>query len=90
MRAIQFEVTEGTLTISAQQEGRGQARAVLAVETEGSQKFKVDFNPDFIVDFLKSLPQGPVVFKFRDASGAGLFQLDNSDDLYVVMPITTS
>ena len=90
MRAIRIEVSEGTLSISARVEGRGQAQTQLKVETEGKSEFKVDFNPEFVADFLKALPSEPVVFRFKEAGGAGVFLHQESEDLYVVMPITTS
>jgi len=90
MRAIQVDVSEGMLAISARVEGRGRAQTELPVETEGQSQFKVDFNPEFVADYLKVLPSGPVIFRYKEAGGAGVFQLRNSEDIYVVMPITTS
>lgn len=90
MRAIQIRIEPGNILVSAQVEGRGAAKTTIAAESEGSNETVVDFNPDYVVDFLKPLPSQTVAFEFRDGNGAGVFRVEDSDDLYVVMPITTS
>ncbi|MFG0320240.1 MAG: DNA polymerase III subunit beta [Planctomycetota bacterium JB042] len=90
MRAIQISIHDGKIEVTAQVEGRGAAKTSIEAEIEGDDDVTVDFNPDYVADFLKPLPNQTVAFEFRDGNGAGVFRVEDSDDLYVVMPITTS
>lgn len=90
MRAIHMKIAGGQIEISTQVEGRGAANTQVEVQAEGETEFAVDFNPDFIIDYLKPLPSTEVSFEFREVNGAGVFRLQESEDLYVLMPITTS
>lgn len=90
MRAAQIKISDGTVQVSASFEGRGQARTSIDAETTGGTSFKADFNPDFLIEYLKALPSEPVAFEYADDVSSGLLRIDGSDDRYVVMPITTS
>lgn len=90
MRAVKVVVSAQRITISSQVEGRGEARTEIEADTGGQADLVADYNPDFIVDFLKALPSQPVSFEFTDGNAAAVYRLEDSDDRYVIMPITTS
>ena len=90
MRQVKIEVEDRAINISSQVEGRGEAKTQVEADTSGTLGLEVDYNPDYVIEFLKALPAEEVAFEFRDANGASIFRLDGSDDRYVVMPITTS
>ena len=90
IRAVELNFDEGTLELSGKAEGRGSGRTSVPVEVEGETPFKAAYNPDFLADYLKVLPPGPVAFDYREPAVAAVLHPLESDDLYVVMPITTS
>jgi DNA polymerase III subunit beta len=91
MRSIRLELKQTSLTLSARVEGRGQAKTTsVEAEVEGESSLTVDYNPDFLVDFLKPLKSETVVLEFRDATSAAVLKTGSADEVYVVMPITTS
>lgn len=90
IRAVELTFDDGRLDLSAKSEGRGSSRTHVPAEIEGETPFKASYNPDFLVDFLKVLPSGPVAFDYREPSVAAVLRPLESDDLYVVMPITTT
>jgi len=90
MRAVQLRIESGEILVSSQVEGRGQAKTSLEAATNSDVSFKADFNPDFIVEYLKSLPSEPVAFEYAEDGSSGLIRIDGSDDRYVIMPITAS
>lgn len=90
MRAIQLRIEDGEIHVTSQVEGRGKAKTSIAAALNTSVPFKADFNPDFIVEYLKALPSEPVAFEYAEDGSSGLIRLDGSEDRYVIMPITAS
>ncbi len=90
MRSVRIEIKDDALEVRAEVEGRGAARTRVKTGIEGSKELSVDFNPEYVADFLKPLHAETVRFEYREGNGAGVFRLDDCDDLYVVMPITAS
>ena len=91
MRSIRLQLDKTTLNLSARVEGRGQAKtANVEAEVEGESSLMVDYNPDFLIDFLKPLKSETVVLEFRDANSAAVLKTGAADEVYVVMPITTN
>lgn len=90
MRTVQIRVAEGSLSIAAQTEGRGKANAEIEARLDSGKPFSIEFNPDFLLDFLKSLPPQDVSFEFIGENRPGILRPEIGDDTYVVMPITAS
>ncbi|MCC7172630.1 MAG: DNA polymerase III subunit beta [Planctomycetes bacterium] len=91
MRSIRLQLDKTTLNLSARVEGRGQAKTSnVEAEVEGESSLMVDYNPDFLIDFLKPLKSETVVLEFRDANSAAVLKTGAADEVYVVMPITTN
>ncbi len=86
-RSIELSFGKGTLQVSSRQEGLGEARSEMPVAYEG-EDVGIRFNPEFLGEYLKTLPAGSVSFRFKDRESAGYFQSSGAD-MYVVMPITS-
>ncbi|MHC4844801.1 MAG: DNA polymerase III subunit beta [Planctomycetota bacterium] len=86
-RSVELSFTSGRLCISSHQEGVGESRSEMDVQYDGDE-VDIRFNPEFLGEYLKTLPEGDVTFRFKDRSSAGLFRA-SEDSLYVVMPITS-
>ena len=86
-RAVELRFDKGTLRVSSRQEGVGEARSELGVNYDG-EAVGIRFNPEFLGEYLRTLPESSVTFRFKDRSSAGTFSAKD-DALYVVMPITS-
>jgi DNA polymerase-3 subunit beta len=64
----------------------------MSVNYEGEDS-AVSFNPRFLLDPLKSIPQDKITLDFRDDMSPGVFKVTTEKDevifLCVVMPIRT-
>lgn len=99
---LHFNLNVNKITISTDVEGVGNMSVDVPVSVIGPMlsEVHVTFNPDFLLDWLKSVPKGHGTIFFRfEAPGpkdekqivkATCWQdLDEQETLYVVMPITS-
>ena len=86
-RSVELSFSSGRLCVSSHQEGVGESRSEMEVKYDGDE-VDIRFNPEFLGEYLKTLPEGDLTFRFKDRSSAGLFR-SSEDSLYVVMPITS-
>jgi len=86
-RSVELAFEKGMLRVSSRQEGVGESRSELGVEYDGDA-VGIRFNPEFLGEYLKTLPEDAITFRFKDRTSAGLFS-SSDDALYVVMPITS-
>jgi DNA polymerase-3 subunit beta len=86
-RSVELNFSGGRLSVSSRQEGVGESRSEMPVEYDGDE-VGIRFNPEFLGDYLKGLPEASVDFRFKDRASAGVFT-GNDDSVYVVMPITS-
>jgi len=86
-RAVELRFDKGTLAVLSRQEGVGEARSEMGIAYQGDA-VGIRFNPEFLGEYLKTLPEGALKFRFKDRASAGLFS-SSDDALYVVMPITS-
>jgi len=84
---IELKFQAGKLTVSSRQEGVGESRSEMEIEYSGPG-VDIRFNPNFLGEYLKNLPDESVSFRFKDRLSAGVFQASEGS-LYVVMPITS-
>lgn len=84
-RAVKLTVAPGKLTLFARAQDVGEASVDLACEYSG-EPFDIVFNPDYILDYLRTVQEPNVTMLFKDRTGAGLFQA-SPDHLYVLMPL---
>lgn len=86
-RSVELAFDNGSLKVSSRQEGVGEAKSEMDIEYSGDQ-VGIRFNPEFIGEYLRALPETSVRFRFKDRASAGLFT-SKDESLYVVMPITS-
>jgi DNA polymerase-3 subunit beta len=86
-RSVELNFGSGKLQVSSRQEGVGEARSEMEVEYDGDS-VGIRFNPEFLGDYLKVLPEEAVDFRFKDRASAGFFTSE-TNSVYVVMPITS-
>lgn len=85
--AVELSLSSGSLRVASHHEGLGESRSDLAIEYDGDE-VDIRFNPVFLGEYLKTMPEAQVTFRFKDRTSAGMFSsLENS--LYIVMPITS-
>ncbi|MCC5790551.1 MAG: DNA polymerase III subunit beta [Opitutales bacterium] len=82
---VKMEISPNHLEISARSAEFGEAHESIAIQYDGP-KIAAAFNPVFLMDPLKALPQDDVFFEIKDDLSPGVFKtLD--DFLCVVMPL---
>ena len=86
-RAVRLKVRPGQLELHGQSAGRGAATANLEVDYKGEDA-NIAFNPDYVLDGLKTTDTERVRLEFNSRTSPGKFILDE-DHVYIVMPITT-
>jgi DNA polymerase-3 subunit beta len=84
---VELGFSENMLTVASRQEGVGESRSEMEIAFEG-EAVDIRFNPSFLAEYLKTLPDESVTFRFRDRTSAGLFEAPGNS-VYVVMPITS-
>ncbi|GJM21907.1 MAG: DNA polymerase III subunit beta [Planctomycetota bacterium] len=85
--AVALSLSAGSLRVASRQEGLGESRSDLVVDYSGDD-VEIRFNPLFLGEYLKTMPETQVTFRFKDRASAGLFSSQESS-VYVVMPITS-
>jgi DNA polymerase-3 subunit beta len=84
-RSVKLTLAPGRLTLFARAQDVGEASVELPAEYSG-ESFDVVFNPDYILDYLRSVEEPKVTLLLKDRGSAGLFQASD-DHLYVLMPL---
>ena len=90
-RSVTLGFHEGTLTVSSRQEGLGESTSDIDIDYDGAE-VQVRFNPDFLAEYLRTVEEETLTFRFKDGASAGLFETpheDGNESVYVVMPITS-
>jgi DNA polymerase-3 subunit beta len=85
--SVELSFGKDSLKVLSRHEGVGESRSDMEVEYQGDD-VDIRFNPGFLGEYLKTMPESRVTFRFKDRASAGLFQTSD-DSLYVVMPITS-
>ncbi len=86
-RSVELSFDAGKLKISSRQDGLGESESEMPVEYQG-EAVDIRFNPEFIGEYLKSLSDSAVTFRFKDRASAGYFATSERA-VYVIMPITS-
>jgi DNA polymerase-3 subunit beta len=85
--AVALGFGENLLTVESRHDGVGDSRSEIEIAYEG-EAVDLRFNPGFLSEYLKTLAEPMVTFRFRDRLSAGLFEV-TQNSLYVIMPITS-
>lgn len=89
-RAVKFEFSTGTATITSSNPEMGEARESVPVEYAGDA-LEVSFNAQYVLDFLGVAVGEEVDFHLKDDSSQGMLvpasEEDDMDYRYVIMPM---
>jgi DNA polymerase-3 subunit beta len=84
---VELSFSGGNLTVASSTEGLGELRSDMAIDYSGDEVI-IRFNPNFIGEYLKTMPEEQLTFRFKDRASAGLFKVSD-ESVYVLMPITS-
>lgn len=82
---VRMKFLSNTLTLTSASPQRGEARAEMPVNFMGAQE-EIAFNPDFVLEGLKSSHRDTIRLEFNDRTAPGKFHLNENHE-YVVMPV---
>ncbi len=89
-RAIRFRVLPGEVKIHSSLSETGESEESIPADYAGDA-VEIGFNAQYLLEFLRAVPQDSVTFHFRDAQSAGELRPgaeENGDQYrYVVMPM---
>ena|SRR5579884_647648 len=89
-RAIRLRVDSGEIKLSSSLSDTGESEESVPTEYSGSA-VEIGFNAQYLLDFLRAVPQDSVSFHFRDPQSAGELTPAVGEDghtyRYVVMPM---
>lgn len=84
-RVVKLVFKDGKLRLVSRAADVGEAEIEVAVSYEGSA-FEISFNPDYVVDALKSSDSETVTMEFGGSDNAALFRTGH-EQVEVIMPI---
>ncbi len=84
--AIKLEIQKNKMTISKNTPYLGESREQIDVDYSGDDTIEIGFNPRYLIDVLKNLPQEEIVFEVNDSSKPGVIRLGD-EYTYVVLPM---
>jgi len=89
-RAIRFRVLSGEVKIHSSLSETGESEESIPADYEGNS-VEIGFNAQYMLDFLRAVPEGTVEFHFRDPQSAGELRPHQQEETYkyryVVMPM---
>lgn len=86
-RGVRFVVTEGVLTITANNPEQEEAEEQVAVEYDGTP-LEVGFNVSYLLDVANVIESDQLKLTMADSNSSALIEEpDSSDSMYVVMPM---
>lgn len=89
-RAIRVQVLPGEVKIHSSLSETGESEESIPTEYTGTQ-VEIGFNAQYLLDFLRAVPETQVAFHFRDPQSAGELRPEGGDGnynyRYVVMPM---
>ncbi len=83
--SVILNISENIMELTSSSMEYGDSSDKIAIKYIGND-VKIAFNPDFVIDILKSLTQDSIVFEFKDDLSPGVFKTKDETFLCVVMP----
>ncbi|MCR5183855.1 MAG: DNA polymerase III subunit beta [Opitutales bacterium] len=83
--SVTFDIRENLIDVTAVSSEFGEASVKLDVRYSGDE-VKISFNPNFILDLMKALPQNKLIFEFKDQMSPGVIKTKEDDFICVIMP----
>ena len=87
-RSVKFSFEKDKLTLSSSNPEMGEATINMSVKY-GGEAFEIRFNPAYLVDVLRALPDGEISFEFSEPTRPGVITT-GKEFIYVVMPVHTN
>ncbi len=88
--AIRVQICPGEVKVHSSLSETGESEESLPTEYDGEQ-IEVGFNAQYMLDFLRAVPEGQVKLLFKDAQSAGelrpVSDVENYQYRYIVMPM---
>ncbi len=86
-RGVRLALSSGYLQVMANNPEQEEAEETLAVDYQGPA-VEIGFNVNYLIDVLSILPDNMVSISLSDPNSSSLIEaVDNSDSLYVIMPM---
>lgn len=85
-RGVRFAVDSDNLNLSSRAPEMGEAEIKVPLESYNGEPITIGFNPGFITEALKVIPDEAVTFELKAPNKPGLLRA-GPDFLYVVMPV---
>ena len=83
--SVTIKITNNLLEIFASSTEYGESHESMAIQYEG-EEIQLVFNPVFIIDLLKALPNDEVILELQNNMSPGVFKT-NANFLCVIMPL---
>lgn len=85
-RGVRFAFAEGGLTLTSQVPESGRAEINLPIDYD-HDTVTIGFNPEFLLDALKTVDQDSVTIEIKDSSKPGVLKA-GGNFVYVIMPVS--
>lgn len=85
-KSLKLSLTKDKLKLSASANDGSFADEEIAVEYNGDD-IDISFNPQYLLEILNQIKEEKVQLKLKDDSTPALVGLENSADIYVILPI---
>ena len=85
-RAVKLKLSQNQLELFGRSVGRGEAHAHMDVEFKSGEA-EIAFNPDYVLDGLKTCEGEALRLEFNERTSPGKFMF-GENHIYIVMPIT--
>lgn len=82
-----FSAEGKQLKLSSRAPEMGESEINVGLSSYEGTDIEISFNPGFIIDVLKVVPQQSVILELKAPNKPGLFRSENNDFVYVVMPV---
>jgi DNA polymerase-3 subunit beta len=84
---MNFSGKNKRLTLSSRAPEMGESEIGVDLSNYEGEDIEISFNPSFITDVLKVVPQDQVIVELKAPNKPGLIRSETNDFLYVVMPV---
>ncbi len=82
-----FTSKDKRLKLSSRAPEMGESEISIALSKYEGDDIEISFNPTFITDVLKVVPEQDVIMELKAPNRPGLIRLANNEFVYVVMPV---
>ena len=82
-----FTSKDKKLTLSSRAPEMGESEISIGLSKFEGDDIEISFNPTFITDVLKVVPEQEVIIELKAPNRPGLIRLANNEFVYVVMPV---